>query len=345
MLKLSDFYDDIRNREIRDERPLENNTVSKSYYNLPGSISTVVEDFAPQSVKKVSLSRNDIFDETNTKRKIIKILVWGYSGDSRHIGTKALSNHLDELVSLFDKYRGQEISKSVIEKFFKIGGIGRSTASKILYFMKTTIKGYPSIIVDSRVIEALPLFEELQDLPKGDSVDNYSKVVERIGDIAKKASLDADRIEYFLFNCGIVWNNYLNNLIKDLKSRELQKADYHLLHNLFDIIKKPTSEKPMEDKQNKPKKYKGRDILYDCFERIGDFNLFLGKTSFEFCEIYIEKEGVNIDKELSDEIIRLFPILLKHCRYHKFATETEQEKIQFFRDSKALLEKLLAENK
>ena len=233
MIKLYSFFDYIKILDVQGDKPKKDNTVSISYYKLPASISGEIETFVPLAIKKVTLSREEIDAETDTRKKIIKIIVWGYSNDSRGIGSRILGNSLDRLVDYFNKYQGKEVSDEIIQELFRFPGIRISTASKILYFMKVTIGGYPAIIVDSRVQQALPLFEELCKLPKGDDVTTYRKTVTAIGAIAKDNGLEADHIEYFLFNCGKVWTTHLSNRIKAFKKEEMKKADFSVMEKLL----------------------------------------------------------------------------------------------------------------
>lgn len=346
MIKLSDFYGSIRGLNVLDDKPVEDNTVAISYYKLPSSISSEIEKFAPRAIKKVTLSRREIFDETDTRNKIIKILVWGYSNNSRSIGTKVLSNHLDRIVSLFDRYRKQEISNAVIKEFFDVPGISISTVSKILYFMQAKIEGYPAFIVDSRVLDALPLFEELYNLPKGDNVNTYRKIVVAIGKLAKGNGVESDQIEYFLFNSGKAWSAYLAAQYAIIRQQEIYNADYQLLDNLLkDNNPLKQKIKPKAKKSGSYAKMVDRKVVGDYHYEVGDYHLFWGvQSNFDYCQVLVE-DNIDLGIILNEDFLKLFPSKGKkqlNYRYYRFSTETDQEKIQFLEKAKVLLDKSAA---
>lgn len=344
MIRLSSFYDHIRTLNVLDDVPVEDNTVSVSYYNLPDSISSVIREFAPQPERKVRLTRREIFEERDTRKKIIKILVWGYSNDSRGNASGALRDNLAALTAFFDKHQGKEIKQEVVKELFGFPHIRISTASKILYFMKVRINGHPAIVVDSRVQEALPLFEELHGLPRGDNEGSYVKTVAAIGSIARANRLEPDQMEYFLFGVGKAWSSYIADKISDLRKEEEANADKGLMERLLKAGAKerPSSRDADGPRTVTPSKVGGLKVVGSFYHRAGRCQLFRGMGTFEFCKALLDSDE-DIDSVLDKDFLRRFEKKGRkrlNYRYHRFGGESESEKAAFFEAAKEQLKRI-----
>lgn len=346
MIKLSDFYDYIREMNVLDDRPVEDNTVSISYYRLPKAVSDVIKEFAPLSEKKVLLSRRDIFSEPDTRKKIIKILVWGYSNGNRGNALNTLLHSLDDLTLFFDRYKEREVTEEVIRELFSFPHIRISTASKILYFMRVTIDGFPAIVVDSRVQEALPLFEELQRLPKGDNEGSYMRTVTEIGRIARSNNLESDQIEYFLFNAGKVWSSHIAEVFSKMKEEQVKRADSAFLDRLLktDREKTPASMNSKSVRTASKDLIPGRKVVNGFHCQIGDFHLFRGvEKGFDYCEVLLDSDtdiATLLDKSFLSSFEKRGRTSLNY-RYHRFTNESEQEKAHFYETARTALKKIV----
>ena len=113
------------------------------------------------------LSRSDVFGESDTKKKIIKALMWGYpkatmpfSGKNNIINITKDEN-LEKLVNLFNDIKERPLAeKEINEKLPKlkvdgVSGLGIATMSKLLYFFKVSFEGKRCLIYDSNVMRFL----------------------------------------------------------------------------------------------------------------------------------------------------------------------------------------------
>lgn len=102
--------------------------------------------------EEISLSRSDVFGESDTKKKIIKVLMWGYplatmpfSGKNNIINITKDEN-LEKLVNLFNDIKERPLAeKEINEKLPKlkvdgVSGLGIATMSKLLYFFKVSFE-------------------------------------------------------------------------------------------------------------------------------------------------------------------------------------------------------------
>lgn len=119
----------------------------------------------------IQLTRKDVFDETDTKTKIMKVLMWGYKKPSGHPSKDAfesIAKNLTRLKDLFEEIEEKQnepgLERNDIENLFrnfenhKIKGLGKNavaTKSKLLYFFDVSFDGKRCLIYDSNVIRFL----------------------------------------------------------------------------------------------------------------------------------------------------------------------------------------------
>ena len=175
---------------------------------------------------EIIISRKDLFklakDQKKTKEFIVKVLMWGYPTGGRGNNMKNLlqEKSYKALVDFIDdnEIRNSnnqvENIKNKIKELKKNGGkgLGISTISKLLYFLKVKIVGKLSVILDQRIIDVLNKaefkdFEELKDIKMTSSIskyiDNYYQFLEKIASVNKDLAIkDVGKIEMFLFIFG-----------------------------------------------------------------------------------------------------------------------------------------------
>tara|TARA_B100000674_G_C37932282_1_gene958556 strand:- start:865 stop:1494 length:630 start_codon:yes stop_codon:yes gene_type:complete len=175
---------------------------------------------------EIIISRKDLFklakDQKKTTEFIVKVLMWGYPTGGRGNNIKNLleEKSYKALVDFIDdnEIRNSnnqvENIKNKIKELKKNGGkgLGISTISKLLYFLKVKIAGKLSVILDQRIIDVLNKaefkdFEELKDIKMTSSIskyiDNYYQFLEKIASVNKDLAIkDVGKIEMFLFIFG-----------------------------------------------------------------------------------------------------------------------------------------------
>ena len=88
-------------------------------------------------------------------------------------------------------------------------GLGFSTLSKFLYFMRLKIDSYRALILDQRVISALTSgkysdtgIEEFQNLKYENAIDYYLKYLTFSHQLADQLQAEPDQVEMFFFEYG-----------------------------------------------------------------------------------------------------------------------------------------------
>jgi hypothetical protein len=161
------------------------------------------------------ISRFELFHKyQNLELFIVKVLMWGYptKGRGKNIDNLLNSSNLIKLVNALAMFNTKEsITISEIKELLKlkIGGLGLSTLSKFLYFMRLRIGSYVALILDLRVISALnsgkysdPGIEKFEPLRYDNALAHYEDYLIFINELAKNLEAEPDHVEMFLFEYG-----------------------------------------------------------------------------------------------------------------------------------------------
>ncbi len=205
------FRDLIANMPIREQAfTSKKETWGKYISELPG-FANLISDVFGQS-ETVEISRHDLFqlaENRKIREFIFATIIWGYPAGMRgdHFCTmfKGIDNVTENLISCREKSieNWQEHYKSVAS----IEGLGLSTYTKFLYFLKVNIQNLPALILDQRLIKVFRkgIFHEFRDL-KNIRYDNapalYPKYLNIMDSIAKKYHVNPGNLEMFLFEFG-----------------------------------------------------------------------------------------------------------------------------------------------
>ncbi len=191
--------------------PFRNHSFDISKSNWEGEYQSDLINRVFEGKNTITLNRFDLFNSAwNIEQFIIKTLMWGYptKGRGNNIETILKDNNFNTLVIILDNYRDSEITaETLIQNANSISGIGVSTISKFIYFLKTRVNGYKSIILDRQIIEVINSgrFEELNPLSGiryDNALNNYVQYIKTIDEISTDSGCEPDQIELFLFSFG-----------------------------------------------------------------------------------------------------------------------------------------------
>tara|TARA_B110000116_G_C16711886_1_gene524845 strand:+ start:89 stop:793 length:705 start_codon:yes stop_codon:yes gene_type:complete len=164
----------------------------------------------------IEISRGELFDLARknkiTEKFVIKVLMWGYPTGGRGNNIKTLlQERMNEIVTKLNNYKEKPFIKTEeLKDGLEIKGLGLSTMSKFLYFLKIDIdaKDNRSVILDQRIIDVVndKVFDDF-DLPKITSYNapkSYSKYLEKVSKVAKEVDTECTpgMLEMFLFIFG-----------------------------------------------------------------------------------------------------------------------------------------------
>lgn len=168
----------------------------------------------------INISRDDIKKTSDTKKKIVKILMWGYPGGGRYGQVQNILQNMDVLTNCLEAINGNYFAsvQDALGNVLEINGLGLSTISKFLYFFDVKVENTPCQIYDGKVIKSLNKNHQIDELSSRNNwdriYDDYVEYIKLLFSLSKKCkcSRSPDKIELFLF---MINNSF--NLGKDKK--------------------------------------------------------------------------------------------------------------------------------
>jgi hypothetical protein len=161
----------------------------------------------------VEISRQDLFElaeKQKVREFIFSTILWGYSAGMRgnHFpGILRSLSRIEEALSKCIENKNIKNWKDHYQPVTAIDGLGLSTYTKFMYFLKMRIENYPALILDLRLIDVFNkgIFNEFREL-KGIRYDNapdlYPRYLQLMETTATMYDLMHDNVEMFLFEFG-----------------------------------------------------------------------------------------------------------------------------------------------
>lgn len=154
---------------------------------------------------ETELSRKQIKNEKDIKKKLIMILMWGYPTGGRGNNIQNVLSKLEKLVNIFSEYKNknlvQEDFLKLVSLFKGIEGLGISTWTKFLYFFEISIESKQCEIFDLKIVESLnkKQFVELGTKNWIQDTNNYLEYINLLDEVSNKINVKPDQVELFLF--------------------------------------------------------------------------------------------------------------------------------------------------
>lgn len=162
---------------------------------------------------EITISRNDLRSlatEPDLTQFILSTIIWGYPRGMRGNHFQNLLNHFDTLTARLTESRAQPLENWLThyENIRPITGIGLSTYTKLLSFLSVNVQNFQALILDDRIIRVAQqgIFEELApllELRNHNAVCMYPQYLETLHNLANAYEVDAEKIEFFLFEFGL----------------------------------------------------------------------------------------------------------------------------------------------
>ncbi len=169
--------------------------------------------------KYINISRDDIKNTSDTKQKIVKILMWGYPGGGRYGQVQNILQNMDVLTNWLEDNNGNNfdsVQDDALGNLLEINCLGLSTISKLLYFFNVKIGDCPCQIYDGKVINSLNKNHQIAELSTrndwGRTYPDYEEYIDLLFGLSNDYQCSPDQIELFLF---MINNSF--NLGKDKK--------------------------------------------------------------------------------------------------------------------------------
>lgn len=149
-----------------------------------------------------ALTLQEIFDESNTFAKVVKVFWWGYPNGMRG-NFPAAVHAFDEISTILDRHRGRNLDKGEFVALYNdlaaIVGVGFTTISKLLYFFEIRRGETKCVIIDSNVREAFSCFDDFALLHMSTPALRYLEYARQINEV-NVGGATPEQIEFFLFS-------------------------------------------------------------------------------------------------------------------------------------------------
>jgi hypothetical protein len=209
-LRLADFRDCIAAMPVRYQAFSSKRSTWKLLEKHP-DIGLVIRELLPD-VGDIQISRADLVHygtENELTLFVFATIMWGYSAGMRGVNLKRISSEHKALAALLRKVRAENIedwTKHTAGN--RIDGVGLSTYTKFLHFLGVTVEGFPSLILDDRIVRVASnsQFDELADLCALRAHNARQKYVEYLRcmhKVARQLKVRAGNLEMFLFEFGL----------------------------------------------------------------------------------------------------------------------------------------------
>jgi hypothetical protein len=159
----------------------------------------------------ITINRFELFYATlNKKEFVLKTIYWGYPDGMRGTNFDKILSNLNTLSKVLDHIQHDKkgfITEAEFKEYLsQLSGIGISTFTKLLYFMRIRVEKYSALILDRRIIKVLNnnTFQEFDQL----STIRYDSAKERYLDYlymmenTSYTRYAPDQLEMFLFQFG-----------------------------------------------------------------------------------------------------------------------------------------------
>lgn len=151
----------------------------------------------------VELSRADVFFESDTAKRIVMVLMWGYPTGGRGNNIKNILTEIDMLGKLMSGKKDLTTNEAndLIKQFKGIHGLGVSTWTKLLYFFNFSVDSRRCQIFDQKIVDSLnkKQFSELDTQKWKQDTNHYYRFIDLVDKLASRMCVTPEQVELFLF--------------------------------------------------------------------------------------------------------------------------------------------------
>lgn len=190
-------------------------TTEKEIWSSLLSKNSLGADLLPKifgQYSSIAISREDLFNYAQAddlKLFILATILWGYPAGMRGNNFTNIIKQIEKLEDALEKAKQGNVDwQSHLKVMKDIHGLGISTYTKFLYFLKVKVGAYPALILDQRIVSVLNKgmfaeFTELKDISYNSARVKYPEYLKSMDTVANKLSVPHGSLEMFLFGFGL----------------------------------------------------------------------------------------------------------------------------------------------
>jgi hypothetical protein len=211
-MNIGDFQILIKNLPVRKQSGRTSREIWRPFEESYPWLETLNNNIF-QGLSIVTLSREDVFNSAgNIREFIIKTILWGYLRGMRGNYFNDILNNIELIESyLFQLSQKKNLSNlefnDAVKFFAEIRGLGLSTYSKLLYFLKIKICDYPALILDFRIIviferQTFNEFSQFRSIRRHNARVYYIDYLRVSYQLAQNLDTYSENIEQFIYIFG-----------------------------------------------------------------------------------------------------------------------------------------------
>jgi hypothetical protein len=162
--------------------------------------------------ESIEISREDIFQTATLRDVLLKVIYWGYPRGMRGNHFTNLISHIESLEKIIaplvgvDRLKTEDFNR-LRSELNNIEGLGLSTYSKLLYFLRIKFNNHECLILDQRLIDVFksrtfPEFECLSGIRYDNAQDKYLEYLKVMSGLSHQIGTNGENVEQFLFIFG-----------------------------------------------------------------------------------------------------------------------------------------------
>ncbi len=163
----------------------------------------------------VVISRQDLFNlakEGISAQFVYATMIWGYPRGLRGGRFHQIINNINAIVRKLRKLPKNVTKKDWLKSFEalrEIDGLGLSSWTKLLYFLRFRVCGRQALILDKKLIkffskQVFPDFDSISYIADHNACQKYPLYLQLMSDLATELNVNADKLELFLYTFGII---------------------------------------------------------------------------------------------------------------------------------------------
>ncbi len=202
----------ISNMPVMDRACYSKRSIWDQFAKQDRKLAEFLEGFRNND-ERIVISRRDLFRLAREKgisaQFIYATIIWGYPGGVRGGYFSQIINNTNAIIRNLQEFPENIAETNWLASYKtlnEIPGLGMSTWTKLLYFLRIRIGGVQALILDRKVVGVMQrrVFRDFTMLAKikPNSPEPYPSYLRVMYDTAKKLKVAEDKLEMFLFTFG-----------------------------------------------------------------------------------------------------------------------------------------------
>lgn len=208
---LREFQDTIRHMPLMQQACISKRTTWERFAPHNRELRQILN--GPGNDENAMICREELFElgrNGPSAKFLYATYIWGYPNGGRGRCARIIE-HKRRILRLLQTIHGNAAQMdwpAICSVVTGIPGLGVSTFTKLLYFMRITVCGKPALILDNKIIEVFKRgvfpeeFGHLAGVRYDNAMQNYPEYLSAMAEEAEELDVEPGKLEMFLFAFG-----------------------------------------------------------------------------------------------------------------------------------------------